>query len=285
MKDYYHILGVHESSSEAEIKSRFRELAMRYHPDQNDDPASHRRFVEINQAYETLIDPQKRVLYKYKYQRWKQRQKPKSRPTAPSDTPPPSYEAWEPAYTPSPRTSETYRNSYAATPTPPVVLHPAFTYTARAARFLSFFTFLIAVLIIIDRGIDERIPNQLIQSIDFREPSTTSSVLVLEVTTPRFIFPLSVSRAECLAIGDDIALTRTRILGIVKQVDASIPCKFGHQFMPYPGIHGGPFALVIILLVLSVLPWFTQKHHMPSTFIGILLIFGGIITLGILINS
>lgn len=61
---YYEILGVPRNASEAEIKSAYRKLAMKYHPDRNNgDPEAERKFKEINEAYDVLKDEQKRAAY------------------------------------------------------------------------------------------------------------------------------------------------------------------------------------------------------------------------------
>lgn len=63
-KDYYNTLGVKRGASEKEIKSAFRKLARKYHPDLNpDDRESEARFKEVSEAYEVLTDPEKRKKY------------------------------------------------------------------------------------------------------------------------------------------------------------------------------------------------------------------------------
>ncbi len=63
-RDYYEVLGVARTASEADLKSAFRKLAMKYHPDRNaGDSEAELRFKEINEAYEVLRDAEKRAAY------------------------------------------------------------------------------------------------------------------------------------------------------------------------------------------------------------------------------
>jgi molecular chaperone DnaJ len=63
MADHYEVLGVSRDASADEIKSAYRALARKYHPDTNPDPETAEHFKEVNLAYEVLSDPQKRQHY------------------------------------------------------------------------------------------------------------------------------------------------------------------------------------------------------------------------------
>ncbi|MFQ0994394.1 molecular chaperone DnaJ [Gilliamella sp. BG2] len=64
-KDYYETLGVSKSASESEIKKAYKRLAMKYHPDKNQDnkAEAEEKFKEVKEAYEVLTDPQKKAAY------------------------------------------------------------------------------------------------------------------------------------------------------------------------------------------------------------------------------
>ena len=82
-KDYYDILGVKRDATEAEIKSAYRKLARKYHPDVNKTKEAESKFKDINEAYEVLGDKQKRQRYDSLGSNWQGGQ---------SYTPPPGFE-------------------------------------------------------------------------------------------------------------------------------------------------------------------------------------------------
>jgi len=63
-RDYYEVLGVSRNSSEEEIKRSYRKLAVKFHPDKNpNDAHAEEKFKELGEAYDVLIDPDKRAAY------------------------------------------------------------------------------------------------------------------------------------------------------------------------------------------------------------------------------
>ena len=62
-RDYYEVLGINRNASDDEIKKAFRKLAFKYHPDHNREEEAGEAFKEVNEAYETLSDRDKRSAY------------------------------------------------------------------------------------------------------------------------------------------------------------------------------------------------------------------------------
>ena len=63
-RDYYEVLGVERTATDEEIKRAYRKLAVKFHPDKNpDDPHAEEKFKELGEAYDVLMDPDKRAAY------------------------------------------------------------------------------------------------------------------------------------------------------------------------------------------------------------------------------
>src|SRR5881398_1622178 len=63
-RDYYEVLGVGRSTSVEEVKRAYRKLAVKFHPDKNpDDPHAEEQFKELGEAYDVLMDADKRAAY------------------------------------------------------------------------------------------------------------------------------------------------------------------------------------------------------------------------------
>src|SRR5947207_13449799 len=63
-RDYYEVLGVGRIATDEEIKRAYRKLAVKFHPDKNpDDPHAEEKFKELGEAYDVLMDPDKRAAY------------------------------------------------------------------------------------------------------------------------------------------------------------------------------------------------------------------------------
>ncbi len=63
-RDYYEVLGIGKNATDAEIKSAYRKLAKKYHPDLNPgDKTAEEKFKEVNEANDVLSDPEKRKRY------------------------------------------------------------------------------------------------------------------------------------------------------------------------------------------------------------------------------
>ncbi|WP_025755152.1 molecular chaperone DnaJ [Mycoplasmopsis cricetuli] len=62
-RDYYEVLGVSKTATEKEIKTAYRKLAMKYHPDRSKEPDAEKKMQEVNEAYEILSNSEKRQMY------------------------------------------------------------------------------------------------------------------------------------------------------------------------------------------------------------------------------
>lgn len=85
-KDYYEILGIKREATQAEVKSAYRKLAKKYHPDVNKTPEASSKFKDINEAFEVLGDKDKRSRYDSLGANWQ---------SGANYTPPPGFEGFD----------------------------------------------------------------------------------------------------------------------------------------------------------------------------------------------
>ena len=81
-RDYYEVLGLDRSASEAEIKKAFRKLAFECHPDHNREDGAEEKFKEVNEAFEVLSKPEKRAAYDCQRVVYAQARRAQTRPQA-----------------------------------------------------------------------------------------------------------------------------------------------------------------------------------------------------------
>ena len=98
-KDYYEILGVKRGATEAEVKSAYRKLARKFHPDVNKSKEAEQKFKDINEAYEVLSDKEKRQRYDSLGANWQE---------GANFTPPPGFEQFNFNFGQGGRQSQTF---------------------------------------------------------------------------------------------------------------------------------------------------------------------------------
>ena len=70
-RDYYKVLGVERGATADQVKTAYRRLARKYHPDVSKEPNAEERFKEVQEAYEVLRDAEKRAAYDQLGSQWK----------------------------------------------------------------------------------------------------------------------------------------------------------------------------------------------------------------------
>jgi curved DNA-binding protein CbpA len=108
MKNYFKVMGLSESATDDDVNKAFRQLAQQYHPDRNPSPDAQTKFKEINEAYQTLRDPQKRQQHVYEIRQASAGPSPAAS-RAEADYRPPEYYRQNPAARPAAPTANPRR--------------------------------------------------------------------------------------------------------------------------------------------------------------------------------
>lgn len=209
MTTYYAILEVEEQASPAVIRQAYRRLVLLTHPDRTPDPAQHRRYLAVNEAYETLNDPTKRTAYDQQLRALRQ----------PIQVPLPAAEFLhrDPALR---RSSHTKRR---AVPVPPVAVR----YAAQFARLAPPMQLLagVAIALVVLFWIDVYRLEAHAQHI-MRLSCANNSC---SIYTGRFAFQ---GPMEDLALGDQLTVAVSPWFGQIRLVTVTSGKMAGLQFRP-----------------------------------------------------
>jgi hypothetical protein len=280
LKDYYHILGIPGSASQTEIKKAYYKLAHQFHPDKNPNAAQHQKFVEINEAYETLGDKQKRQLYHFRWVNFKTNPKPV--------TPPPrtAQRSAQPR-PPQPRSTATRptgsRRSYAA---------PKYGFK-RSDQYLEYepilkkvckICLLLSAILILDRLFAYELKQEtVLQFATNNVAGNRSAEPRYEITTTNTHFGVSIEVAKVLYldVGNHIDVVKTPLL------QEEIKIRFLGNVFSVNGasIYHNFFFLVVLQIIFAAaglyrkFSWFTRMNY------GILAGIAGALTIIIILFS
>ncbi|MEO7991431.1 MAG: DnaJ domain-containing protein [Chryseolinea sp.] len=263
MKDYYKILGVRSTAPDADIKRAFRQLAVRYHPDKNPDPAAELLFKEINEAYTILSDPQKRAGYDWK------RQRPLS-DLAQEPAQPPHR---DPAYR-KPRPKGPHRKSEGQQ------MFEMMSKYQPVINRITTFCFSIAMLLLIDYILPSREQEEKIVEAysETRHVGRSSITLWIIETTSGIHVTLPFEDSDYFQVGQNVKVHSSFILDFNRKVEGN-----EHAVSIRRSIYGNFIFAPIALLVISSFAMMFRKNVERSFNFGLvsmlILIFNGVIIL------
>lgn len=277
-KDYYEILGVTKEATEKDLKKSFRSLAMEFHPDSNDDPYAHQKFLDINEAYQILGDQLKRRQYDNRYEFLK-RSKVNGNSSA--------YYSATQAYN--------YR------PSPPrESRQQEFSRYATISRIIAYLALVFALTIVLDYFMAQTSAPETVLSGSLNQGP--GGEMILRIKTDHQEFLLDYKHFEQLGKGDKASLRTTPIFGITTHLfvySANQP-QFGklsdlyreelaiepvYSFSPHYGIYNVFSFFLIGLLTASLMGAFVRNR--PEFLFKLSLLNGLLIilTFFVLINS
>ena len=298
-KDYYQILGVDRMATEEEIKRSFRQLAMEYHPDSNQMPGSHERFLAINEAYQVLGDSSKRGLYNFKYDGYKNGKvysTPSFHAGSSTKTPP------QDPYQDRP-TQEQYEAWQAAMKRKAKAQNREFSQYVPWVRLVALIGILLSFGLALDYLLIQPSPVQTVRGVSLTfGPGRELSAMA---ETDDYSFLLDPQKADRLGRGDQVIIHKTPYMDIVTEVEVWKPMNLQEaqlrelyresktkdkqgpdtSFYPHYGIYNIFSFFLVGLVIASIMGLVIQNRPGFLFKMGLLNIFLLILTIVITLQS
>ena len=240
MKDYYEILGGDRYATDSQIKSAYRELAVKYHPDKSPSESTHQKATEVNEAYHTLNDKDKcdkyNLIYDYNQHRGTQEA---------SDS---VFSTWS-----NYNLKQTGKRSYQ-----PVYAKKEETIDLRpyvySVRIISSMSLILTLLIIIDHVL----PEQTFEQTILAKLTTYKSMNTIYIEMERFEFPLNFRHSKLILTGNEARIHLSPIFNIPKKLVVNTGDDI-YTFKPHYSIYNVFSFFLIILLATSYIGMFQKK--------------------------
>lgn len=268
-KNYYQVLGLSQQASEQEIKRSYRQLAMKLHPDSNPDQNAHALFLQLNEAYQTLSDPQLKRRYDIQLQRFQagdirafENRKVYRRPASPTSA------------DPDHMSDEERRRRYQeAKIRQKKAEYAEFKRYSPYVKILSGISMGLVCIFLLDWGFGKRSdPEQIIELVQTYEPGFQ---LVCLIKTAQRSQGINCNRVSLLREDDYLSFHRTPLFGktyrisVLAQYNGSVPDNTDtvRSFYPKPSLYN-IFSFFWIMLIASALGgiYFDKKPELQFRF-------------------
>ena len=300
-KDYYKVLGVEKMATDEEIKEAYRKLAVELHPDNNPERDTHQLFVDINEAYQVLSDPDERRKYtnlhtakmappkknnvtSYEITRQKRRTRyargrysPRVRYRGSAYTGP-SYEEQQKNKVAHDMFSDEFKRKIVEQHKGKVL---GYTWFSRVMQVITVGLILFCGALLTDYYMAKAGPNETIishQKVDwsFSEPGVT------RIKTESSKFGLLRGIAKTLPVGFQVRVKKTPFGKIPVKVIVSESSRY-YSYATYGGLYDGiHVGLIFVLLGMSIATMFTRRNIELNSYIGTITIIVAVMILGII---
>lgn len=225
MKDYYKILEVNKSATQQQIKTAYRSLAKKYHPDKSSTIHAQQLFTEVNEAYEVLSNTDQKQFYDQRRTSGYQGQQ--------------------------------YRKAYRPTKAQSVDLNPYVPYF----RAVSIVGLLISLFLSIDFLIPRKIVSEHIVNLENVIASNSAGqrfLVAIKVTTENEVYEISEDLTMGLSINQSITIQKSQLLSITTSV-YFVPNNLSSKYHLSASIYRNFSFAWIVLLITSVVGTILKK--------------------------